>query len=184
MLIHSLDLNQRSGWAIGPAGKVPNSGFLVLRKKDQSITHAVYNLRCYLEATWGKVRPDHVAFEAPMTIAAWLQNAKKHGGQHNPQSFEHAIKLCSELEATAYGYGIPCTPIYRTAIMWQVTERGTWGSYENNKKAIIRCLVQQGMLPPGCTDNDRADAVAAHVVASGKFAKNKHSTFGLFAEID
>lgn len=181
MLIHSLDLGQRSGFAIGPAGKVPNSGFLILRKKGQSIAHAGFNLEEYLSLVWGKARPDLVVYERPLTINAWFDQCKRKGRPQNGEGLEHVIKLAHDVEKFAYRAGIQCESIARTSIMWKITGQQGFGDYEANKRAVLTSLIRQEMLPIDCKDNDRADAVAMHVVASGKFARCQNTNFGLFA---
>lgn len=181
MLIHSLDLGRRSGWAIGPAGKVPNSGFLILRKKEQSIAHAGYNLEEYLTLVWSKLRPDLVVYERPLTLNAWYDQCKRMGRAQNGEGLEHVIKLAHDVEKFSYRAGIDCESIARTSIMWKITGRQGFGDYKKNKQAVLTSLIRQGMLPVDCTDDDRADAVAMHIVASGKFARCQNTNFGLFA---
>lgn len=183
MLIHAMDPARRSGFAIGAAGERPRQGFLVLRQPKEPRSVACGNLIAYLQTAWRDRRPDLFVYEPPMSLAAWLANAKRTGRAHGGEVLESANELSGIMQGMCQRYGIRCEPVARNSVMWKVAGKQSFGSSEANKEAVIKGLIEMGMIDRDCTDNDLADAVAIHVVASGKFANKAPAKFGLFAKI-
>lgn len=182
MLIHALDPARLCGFAIGPAGERPNSGVVTLRKADEDRGVGCGNITAYLCDVWRYGKPDLLAYEPPMTIQAWIENAKKTGRWHGGEGIQSASEISGAIMSTCRRFGVPYAHISRGAVMWAVTGRGGWGDPKLNKRKVIEGLVALGMIDATCKDDNLADAVGVHVVASTKFAKAAPRNFGLFSQ--
>jgi hypothetical protein len=181
VFIHAMDPARRSGYAIGEAGERPRQGFLVLRQPKEDRAVACGNLIAYLQMVWTQRKPDLFLYEPPMSLAAWIANAKRTGRWHGSEVLESANELSGIMQGMCQRFGIRCEPIARVSVMWKITGKQSWGSSQANKEAVMRGLKTMKMIDQGCTDDDLADAVAIHVVGSAKFAKKAPANFGLFA---
>jgi hypothetical protein len=181
MLIQALDPAKACGFAIGPAGEKPNSGVIDLRKSGQHRSVGCGNIIAYLSDTWNVRKPDVLAYEAPMTIQAWLNNARKSGRYHGSDAIESAHELSGAIMGVCERFGVRFEQVYRISMMTTITGKAGWGDPKLNKQKIIQGLIAMGMLDPWVTDDDQADAVALHVAASKKFAKVAPRNFGLFS---
>jgi hypothetical protein len=181
MLIQGLDPAQSCGFAIGPAGEKPNSGVVDLRKKGDHRGIGCGNVIAFLSDSWNYQKPDLLVYEAPMTIQAWLNNAKKTGRYHGSDAIESAHELSGAIMGVCNRFGVRFEVLYRISMMTAVTGQAGFGDPKLNKRKIIEGLHAMGMLDPWVFDDDQADAVALHVVASKKFARVAPRNFGLFA---
>lgn len=185
MLIQTLDPAQSCGFAIGPAGKRPNSGTLRLRKDKDHRAVGCGNVIAYLCDTWKYQKPDVLAYEPPMTIEAWIHNARKTGRWHGGSGIQSASEINGAIMGVCERFGVRFEHVHRISVMTMITGKAGWGDPELNKKKVIEGLIAMKMLDPwhSLKDHDEADAVAIHVVASKKFGKISPRNFGLFSEV-
>lgn len=180
MLIHALDPARLCGYAIGRAGRRPESGVIILRTPKEDRAVACGNLIAYLARTWAAEKPDLLAYEPPKSLGAHMGDAE--GGKNfGGKNLESAFELRGIIIGMAQRYGIRCEPIYRNSVMWMFANCAGLGDYKLNKQAVVEGLIKAGMLREGSKDYDEADAIAIHCVASKKFANNDRTRFGLFA---
>src|SRR5579859_6624086 len=92
----TLDLGGRSGWADGPAGDLPRSGFVWVRKKTQPLEVGPANLGCWLRDRLRLARYDLVAIEDFLNPAA----------QRSPEAAISALRLDGAVRAVAGCYGV------------------------------------------------------------------------------
>lgn len=181
MLIHAIDQGRRSGRALGLAGEVPKSGFVVLRgeKQDRSVGHG--NLIAFLDDSWRARRPDIVASEDPLSVAAWYQMNKSRGFPTDPSGVESGFELHGIISGMAARYGIRHEVVRRQSVLAYMTGAKSHGGREGSKAAMISACIRMGLVEATCTDDDRCDAVGIFVYVSAVTLRRPVGKFQLFA---
>jgi hypothetical protein len=147
-----LDLGQRTGFAVGAAGSLPVSGTVVLKKPTEPAAVALGNLLEFLRERWTAERPDLVVIEAPLSIAAMarLNNAE--------ETMLLLHRLAGVVQAMTQRFAIRLVEVNSATARKHFMGRGSAGTREETKRAVVSRAVMLGYLPRGCEDDDRADA--------------------------
>lgn len=161
-----LDLGRLTGYCYGPAGSVPTSGSIVLRKTSEDSGLGLGKLGRWLR--------DHVrANGAPdlIGIEHWLPP----DAAVNNKALVDGLRLNGAVHSIAGVYGISITEPYPATIRSQVCgaaygQRQVSGK-RDTKAMVIRTVTILGMVPPGTTDEDRCDAVAGWIFLQANFAR-------------
>lgn len=169
MIVLSLDLATRTGWAIGKAGEPPKSGGLRLKKPDESAERAAVNLGYFLRniLVMKIGKPDLVAYEAPLDPAAVYSGRANAGVRpQNSASISMPWMLVGVVELMCDFYAVETLKVNRQSCLKLFTGRSRWGSRPEAKKQVLERAKLLGLIPADCKDDDRADAVAVHHFAS------------------
>jgi hypothetical protein len=172
--VYALDLAVRTGLAVGPPGALPWSASLVLKRPDQQKDVAYSNLIAFLSEQWTAAPPALVVKEAMLHLQAFLKLGnsedvpKMHAGLH-------AI-----VEGLCVRFGIPWRDVSDSTVRKHFVGKGRLGDRASTKAAVVARCHLLGMLPKGCRDDNRADALATWDYACATFARGSVSTERLF----
>ncbi len=187
--ILALDPGTRTGWCRGAPGEKPQSGSVHLRRDDEDITDIAHNIGAFFVDLCRDREPDLVIWEKPMTPEAWFDLCKRIGRPQNGNSLIIQNGLSMILHRECKRKGITGIEVARQTVMKHFTGRASWSSApgagdgrENGKKQVIARAQLLGLIPVGCRDDDRADAVANHDYACALYGRRHASTLALFDE--
>lgn len=154
--VFALDLAVNTGWAFGPAGEVPLSGAVRLKKPDEARDVSFANLVAFLADRFGDYHPALVVKEQMMALEAFrsIGNAEATVRMH---AGLHAI-----VEAMCVRFGIPWRDVSDSTVRKHFLGKGRLGDRATTKAAVVeRCHVLR-LMPRACTDDNRGDALAVH----------------------
>lgn len=136
-----------------------------LRREGQGQDIAFSNLIHFMGQELRARKPQVVMKEQPFSIAA----------MRDSNSADEVVTMTFGLHAIVDGmarrFGVPVVARHRSTILKHFTGRGTYGSRQLGKRAVLARCIALDWLPPGCTDEDRADAVAGWDWASAHLGK-------------
>lgn len=172
--IFALDLGSRTGFAVGPPGTTrPESGAVILKRKDDPRRTACGNLIAFLQERWTAHCPSLVVVTAPPTIQ-W--HAHSHSREDTAR-MQYALQ--GIVEGLCERFGIPLGEINEQTVRKHFIGIGRTGNREATKLTVIsRCIVL-GLLPRGSEDSDQADALALHDFACATHGRRSISTSSL-----
>lgn len=178
-LIFALDLATACGFAAGRPGETPRSGSVVLKKRDEHRGQALGNLIEWLRREWTDQRPELIVKEAPMPLQAFADRA------NSEDAVVMTYGLHGVTEAMAARFGIRVEQAHPSTIRKHFTGRGRFGSRDDTKRAVIERARLLKLIPADCSDDNRADAVAAWDWAAATFGQRSASTASLhlFGEV-
>lgn len=164
-----LDLGRLTGYCYGPAGNVPTSGSIVLRKTSEDPALGLGRLARWLrDHVRANGKPDLLGIEHYMPT-------RGADGHTNIHSVEYALRLNGAVHAVAGVYGIEMTEPYPATIRSQVCGAAYGPRQANGKRdtkgMVIRTMVLLGMVPPGETNEDKCDAVAGWLYLRANFSR-------------
>lgn len=191
MIIQAFDLSDVTGWCFGPAGSLmPESGSMRLRKPTTEPPEIAagrladwFYMRCHDRCT----RPELVVVEAAMEIAA-SRNASAtkaqlllHGALHGVCGI-FGIRVESVAVATirkgVCGQAFAAIPVRGRRRTFREAAAGRAAT----KEMVLSRVILLGYLPAGCTDDNRADAVAAWIWADMEFGRTRPKELVMFGE--
>lgn len=175
--ILALDLATRCGYAFGPAGAVPRSGTLVLKRGDEPAAVAFSNLLFWLSDRLGGAHaPALIVKEAPFHLGGFASQ----GNCEATVRFTYGLHAV--VEGVAHRFGVPCRDVPDQTVRKHFIGRGRMGDRKTTKAAVLqRCRVL-GLIPKDCSDDDRADAVAIHDWAAATLGRVRPRELVLFGE--
>lgn len=183
MRILALDLATRTGFAIGPPGRIERSASATLKKPDEPLWVAGQNIGFLLRDLFvlRSERPTMIVVEAPLppgaaggaaaAILAWgLVFVVAFMGA----LFEIPVRQVNVLDVRRFYVGkarLQAPPGFST---------GKDANRKWTKLKVIERAQQLGHLPLDCKDDNRADACALHYFASVKFCGYRETELTLF----
>lgn len=187
--ILAFDPGTRTGWCRGAPGEKPQSGSVVLRQPKEELSALCHNIGAFFVDICRDREPDLVVWEEPMRPGAWFDICKRIGRPQNGESLTIQNGLSMILHRECARKGITGIEVPRQDVMQHFTGRRSWSSgpgagdgRENGKKQVIARAQLLGLIPVGCRDDDRADAVANHDYACALYGRKHASTLALFDE--
>lgn len=174
--IFALDLATRTGFAVGPAGSVPESGSVRLKRPGEPRGIALGNLIAFLDERWRKERPGVVVIEAPLPLQGFaaLGNAEA--------TVRMTYGLSGVVEAMCARYGIPFEEVRDSTARKHLTGSGRFGDRETTKRAVLGRCIALGYLPKNCTDDNRSDACCVFAWAEAHIARKPPNELHFFGE--
>lgn len=176
LLIYALDIGVRMGVAVGRPGEAPASRSVRLKRPAQKPVVAGANLLAFLQAEWSAARPDLLFKEAPPAL----------GGFARMTNSEATVRLTYALhgiaEAMAGRFGIRWEEKAVSSIRKHYLGFSGRGERAATKRAVIERGRMLGYLPAGCTDDNRADALAAWDYATVHLARTPPRELHMFGE--
>ncbi|WP_276200594.1 hypothetical protein [Chelatococcus sp. XZ-Ab1] len=170
MLIWTLDLGGRTGWAMGPAGKRPTSGSWELKRGDDTREEAWARLGRHLR--------DHLSVERPDLIV--IEAALEPGGQKSGHAAANTFGYLGAVYAVAGCYRVRVAAAHAQSISKHFIGRGRVGDRRLKKQLFIDRCHLLGLLDRDCRDDNRADAVALHDYASARWGRAAPKELVLF----
>jgi hypothetical protein len=174
-----LDLGRLTGYCYGPAGSVPTSGSIVLRKTSGDPALGLGRLARWLR--------DHVRVNGKPDLLGIEHYLPTRGadGHTNIHSVEYALRLNGCVHAVAGVYGIEVTEPYPATIRSQVCgapygQRQADGK-RNTKEMVLRTMILLGYVPKNCVNEDQADAACGFAYLEAAFARKAPANFVLRA---
>lgn len=153
MLILALDIATNCGFAYGPAGGIPRSGVVVLKRPKDIIEIAPFNLVAWLRDLMKRgTIPDLVVVEAYISIASPIHKSAA--------SIELQVQCHGAIQAYCRCHGIRIEKVPTPTIRKHFCGRAHAGDRAETKRMVVQRCVQLGYLPRGCLDDNRADACA------------------------
>jgi hypothetical protein len=168
-IIFALDLGQRCGIAVGPAGATPRSFAVLLKRKDEDRSVALGNLIALLNDEWRSEQPRLVVKEAPLPLQAFADRGNSEAG------VLMAYGLHGIVEAMCHRFGLALAQAHPSTIRRHFIGIGRMGSRGETKGAVVRRCQMLKLVPPDCCDEDRCDAVATHDWASANYGRSSIS---------
>lgn len=179
-VILALDPAINTGWAYGPSTKKPSYGSVELLDKGQPHKVALSNLGKWLALEFlnedsamerGRVVPDLVVHEEPLSIPAWKQLCDKIGRMMNPEALEFQHQLCGGIQMICGYYGVETALVRRQTVVKHFTGTAKHGGREQGKSAVMDQCKRLNLVPLSYRDDDACDAIANHDFASHTIAK-------------
>lgn len=193
MKIEAYDLSSVVGYCFGISGQIPSSGSRRVRKAPEPHEIGAGRLGERLFARWSdpSKRPDIVVVERMREIAAAMSpdvidSTGKMRFSGNADALKSQVLLHGALQAVAGIFKIPvfdptaatvriylCGQSSATKVKRGVkrTAKEKAAARNQTKQMVIDRLVLLGYLPPGCDDDNRADATAVWFWADGNLAR-------------
>lgn len=173
-----------SGWALGAPGSTPRVGAERLKKPSEDTwlvaDGAAKFLRdiCFIEST----RPDLVAIEA--LIPNFNSNdARERNIQRSAASMLVPPLIIGAVRGVAACYGITVVHVYPATWRKHYLGRSNFGSRDETKRQTLARGHLLGYLPPGCKDDNIADAAGVWDWAAAVHGRSAAApTFHLFDE--
>jgi len=162
MNILALDLAVQTGFAYGPAGGIPCSGTVLLKRPKDIPEIAPFNLVCWLRdfiTTYAV--PDLVITEAYLPPAAH-KSADSIIIQFMCHGAVQAYCRCHDIRIES----VPAPTIRR-----HFCGRAHADSRDATKNMVVGQAHMLGWLPKDSADDNRADAIAAWSFAESKYAR-------------
>lgn len=166
-MILAIDGATASGWALGKPGAIPRVGLQRLKKPSEDTwlvaDGAARFLRdiCFMEDT----RPDLIAIEALMPNFNSGDDRERQI-QRSAASMLVPPLIMGAVRGIAACYGIQVVQVYPATWRKHYLGRSNFGSREETKRQTIARGQLLGYLPPGCKDDNMADAAGIHDWAS------------------
>lgn len=170
MHILSLDVATTTGVAWGDVGSVPKSRSVRIKTKNEEVWQAGVNLCAYLtDHLRDNPRPDWLVLEAPLHPAVLFERAKRSGRPQSMGSLTIPWSCVGALAVWADSHEIPLDLVDRQTVLKFFTGKRSWGKAVDTKRLVIdQCYIER-LLPPGVTDDNRADAIAQWKWGEAKF---------------
>lgn len=164
-VIMALDLGQRTGFAIGPAGEPPEAGVVALKREREPRAVAMGNLIGWLQKRWAEQRPELIFIEAPLNLQAFrkLGNAEA--------TVRMTFGLAAIVEGMTTRMGIRLDERHVSTIRKHFLSTSNLGDRKSTKAAVVARCHLLGFLPRSCTDDNMADAIAAFDFASAHLCR-------------
>lgn len=168
-MILAIDGATASGWGLGPPGNIPavRVGLQRLKKPSEDTwlvaDGAARFIRdiCFIEST----RPDLIAIEALMPNFNSGDDRERQI-QRSAASMLVPPLIMGAVRGIAACYGIQVVQVYPATWRKHYLGRSNFGSREETKRQTIARGQLLGYLPPGCKDDNMADAAGIHDWAS------------------
>jgi hypothetical protein len=157
----------RTGFAHGIPGSFPVVRAVTLKKKDDPLDVAFGNLRIWLDAKLGEVRPVAVFIEAQLPPGGSKRLKSSHANYTVTSQFHGVVR------AGCFTFGIPCHPVAAATYRKAFTGRGRAGTREDTKLMMLEEAWRGGFLPRTCKDDNMADAAGLWVYGAA-FIKRGH----------
>ena len=172
--IFAIDLGVRTGFAVGAPGTArPDSGAVILKRKDEPARTAAGNLIAFLHERFSARCPSMFVMASPPTIP-W------HAAAH---SREETAWMQYGLPMICLGmcdrFGIPSGTIAESTVRKHFIGVGRTGNREATKLTVISRCVVLGLLPRGSDDDDQADSIALWDWACSTYGRRSVSTSSL-----
>lgn len=161
MLILALDLGTRTGFALGVAGRTPESSSVTLKKPSEAHEVAARNLARFLR--------DHTTGRRPDLIA--VEHYQQPGGQPSDAAVISSLLLAGALHGFAGTHDIQIEAPYPSSIRKHFLGRANFGDRKVTNQAVVARSVALRYLPVGCDDWDRANACAVFDYACAHYAR-------------
>lgn len=172
MLIMAIDPATILGWAIGPAGAIPRSGSVRLKKPSQDRDIAPFNALCFLRDTWVLDKPDLVCVEHFLNPAA----------QKSADAIILQIEVYGVIVAMCQAYGIRYEAPERSTVLKHFIGAGRTGDRAETKRQVVQRAIMLGYMPKGATDDNRADACALFDWCAATHCRATPKSLVLFGE--
>lgn len=173
MNILALDIARTMGFAYGPAGQVPESGSVVLKRRDEPPGVACFNAMAFLSDRFVFWKPHLVAIEDFLNPVA----------QPSASAAIQQLMLHGAIEGLVRSHGVQIQKV--AAATWRRHYVGKANAGERGKtKALVLSRARLlGHVPKISTDEDRAEACGIHDWACATFARRSSSaSLHLFGE--
>lgn len=172
MLIAAFDLATKTGFAIGPAGRIERSGSRRLKDGDDDIWRADRKLGIWLRDEFNFAKPDLVVVEAPMNMGGMIEKDEKADRGFRFRSNPNTISM---LNGLVHGVHTLCGPFGIRCVNAnvQTVRKHFLGNARpaDPKRAVIARCHQLRLMPLDRRDDNEADAIALHVWASDVHGK-------------
>lgn len=179
MKILSLDLALKMGWAWGETGEIPTSGSVQFSGGALGAGELGIWLRDHRRE---RGLPDLIILEAFMNPA----------GQPNVGPIVSGLRFNGAVHAIAGVYGVKVAEVAASTIRKAVCGRAhaagdvspltpKYRLREAQRKAtkamVIKTMILRGIIPTGCTDDNRADAACGWVYAEAVYGRRAPAEF-------
>lgn len=168
-IIDCLDLGVRCGFASGPAGQVPFSCTVVLKKRGESRLVCLSNFVAFLQDRWSQVRPALVVKEAALPLDGY----KRTGNSQDRVKMDYAMH--GIVEAMTARFGIRLEEVHQATVRLHFLGKGRPKQREEIKHATVARCHLLGLMPKDKYDDDRADAISIHDFASATYGQRSAS---------
>ncbi len=172
MKILALDLAVVTGYAIGIAGEIPQSGSVRLKRRDDPAEVAPFNMLAFLRDRFVLDKPDLVAIEHYMHPVA-----SKSADATILQLFCFGVAV-----AACQAYGLRYEAPRVDAIRKHFCGQRNAGNRGDTKRMVLARAKTLGYVPRDCTDDNRADACALFDFASAHYARVRPKALIMFGE--
>lgn len=187
MLILSLDLGRRTGFAIGKAGTIPRVGAKLLARADENHEAGAAELGRFLRDMFVLEKPDLVVVEQEMNPSVQLSAAVVfwhlylHGAVASICGCYSGIQIEKPTAATARAHfcgQASAAPKRARGHTRTAAERKA--DRDATNKMVFARAVLLGYLPPAPVDWDKASACALFDYAAARFARVGPSSLTMF----
>lgn len=184
-MILAIDGATVSGWALGAPRTIPRVDKHRLKKPSEDTwlvaDGAARFVRdiCFIEST----RPDLIAIEALMPN--FNSNDEREGERQVQRSAASMLTpplIMGAVRGIAACYGIQVVQVYPATWRKHYLGRANFGSREETKRQTIARGQLLGYLPPGCKDDNQADACGIFNWAEATFGRVSPKELVMFGE--
>jgi Holliday junction resolvasome RuvABC endonuclease subunit len=172
MRIMALDIATVTGFAIGEAGRIPQSGSVRLKRPAEGADVAAFNMLAFLRDRFVLDAPDLVVIEDFLNPVA---HKSADAVILQLQCFGVAVAVCRS-------YGLRFETPKPETIRKHFAGRGRAGTRQETKAMVLNRAKALGYVPRDCRDDNRADACAAFDYASAHYARVQPKSLVLFGE--
>lgn len=160
-VILALDIATMTGWARGEAGEKPTYGTVRLKKPDEPVRVAGYNMMCFLADAFRAGRPDFVCWEEALQPVFHVRRAAETGEiAQNNASMTLPVILDGVIYACCRRANVECAPVNRMKVLKHFTGKAKWGGRAEAKKAVVGRCHALGLMQAHEKNDDMADALA------------------------
>ncbi|RAI33730.1 hypothetical protein [Rhodoplanes serenus] len=173
-----LDLASRTGWALGPAGAVPQSGTVVLKEKHEGREACFGNaIFWFNDLLGGPDKPVLIVKESPFHLGAFA----KRGNSADAVMLTYGLHAV--VEGIAHRFGVRVVSVAAQTVRHHFLGKANCGDRKATKAAVVARAHLLGLLPKRSIDADRADAIAIHDWACATYARGVNRKLFLFGEV-
>lgn len=172
MVVLGLDLATVTGFAQGPVDGVPASGSVRLKRRDDPVEVAAFNMLAFLRDRFVLSKPDLVCVESYLNPA----------GHKSADAIILQLMIYGVAAATCASYGVRFESAAPSTIRKHFIGAANAGDRAKTKAAVLRQCRLLKYLPHGCNDDNRADALAAWDWAAATFGKRRPASLALFGQ--
>jgi len=172
MKIMALDIATITGFAIGNAGSIPASGSVRLKRRGEGPEVAAFNMLAFLRDRFVLDKPDLVCIEHYLNPVA---QKSADAVILQLQCFGVAVAMCQ-------AYDVRMEAPHAATIRKHFAGRAKAGERSETKRMVLNRAQALGYIPRDCSDDNRADAVAAWDYASVHYARKAPANLVMFGE--
>lgn len=172
MKILALDVATVTGYAIGHAGDIPQSGSVRLKRRDDGADVAAFNMLAFLRDRFVLDKPDLVAIEHFLNPVA----------QKSADAVILQLQCFGVAVAACQAYSIRYETPHMDAIRKHFCGQARAGKREDTKRMVLNRAKALRYIPSDCSDDNRADACALFDYAAAHFARVQPKALVFFGE--